>query len=161
LGDRLRASAASLGQPHEREHQVTHAEPGRDHEGQRRPARRGQQTPERRAKHEARTDRRTDATQGPSALVGPDVIGHVGLRRRDLGPAQPREQPGHEQQGEAVGDREQDHRDTRADDRAEQHRSSADAIAKPTAVRYAYDTLPKINFYNKEGLPAVPFTTVD
>ena len=34
-------------------------------------------------------------------------------------------------------------------------------VAKPTAVRYAYDSLPKVNFYNKEGLPAVPFTTVD
>lgn len=37
----------------------------------------------------------------------------------------------------------------------------SDKVAKPTAVRYAYDSLPKVNFYNKEGLPAVPFTTVD
>ena len=37
----------------------------------------------------------------------------------------------------------------------------SDNVAKPTAVRYAYDSLPKVNFYNKEGLPAVPFTTVD
>jgi sialate O-acetylesterase len=37
----------------------------------------------------------------------------------------------------------------------------SDKVVKPTAVRYAYDSLPKINFYNKEGLPAVPFTTVD
>lgn len=38
---------------------------------------------------------------------------------------------------------------------------TSDAVAKPVAVRYAYDSLPKVNFYNKEGLPAVPFTTVD
>ncbi|MEO0475700.1 MAG: sialate O-acetylesterase [Planctomycetota bacterium] len=38
---------------------------------------------------------------------------------------------------------------------------TSDKVAKPTAVRYAYDSLPKVNFYNKEGLPAVPFTTVD
>jgi len=38
---------------------------------------------------------------------------------------------------------------------------SSDKVAKPTAVRYAYDSLPTVNFYNKEGLPAVPFTTVD
>lgn len=37
----------------------------------------------------------------------------------------------------------------------------SDKVAKPTAVRYAYDSLPTVNFYNKEGLPAVPFTTVD
>lgn len=37
----------------------------------------------------------------------------------------------------------------------------SDNVAKPTAVRYAYDSLPKVNFYNKEGLPAVPFTTMD
>ncbi|MFK7790773.1 MAG: sialate O-acetylesterase, partial [Phycisphaeraceae bacterium] len=37
----------------------------------------------------------------------------------------------------------------------------SDKVAKPTAVRYAYDSMPKVNFYNKEGLPAVPFTTVD
>ena len=38
---------------------------------------------------------------------------------------------------------------------------SSDQVSKPTAVRYAYDSLPTVNFYNKEGLPAVPFTTVD
>jgi sialate O-acetylesterase len=38
---------------------------------------------------------------------------------------------------------------------------TSDKVQKPTAVRYAYDSLPKVNFYNKEGLPAVPFTTVD
>ena len=37
----------------------------------------------------------------------------------------------------------------------------SDGVTTPTAVRYAYDSLPKVNFYNKEGLPAVPFTTVD
>jgi len=38
---------------------------------------------------------------------------------------------------------------------------SSDAVKKPTAVRYAYDSDPEVNFYNKEGLPASPFTTVD
>ncbi|MEM9020786.1 MAG: sialate O-acetylesterase [Planctomycetota bacterium] len=38
---------------------------------------------------------------------------------------------------------------------------TSDKVAKPTAVRYAYDSLPKVNFYNKDGFPAVPFTTVD
>lgn len=38
---------------------------------------------------------------------------------------------------------------------------TSEKVAKPTAVRYAYDSMPKVNFYNKEGLPAVPFTTVD
>ena len=37
----------------------------------------------------------------------------------------------------------------------------SEKVAKPTAVRYAYDSDPDVNFYNKEGLPAVPFTTVD
>ncbi|MGB0767523.1 MAG: sialate O-acetylesterase, partial [Phycisphaeraceae bacterium] len=30
----------------------------------------------------------------------------------------------------------------------------SDKVKNPKAVRYAYDTLPKVNFYNKEGLPA-------
>jgi sialate O-acetylesterase len=38
---------------------------------------------------------------------------------------------------------------------------SSDAVKKPTAVRYAYDSDPDVNLYNKEGLPASPFTTVD
>lgn len=38
---------------------------------------------------------------------------------------------------------------------------STDAVAKPTAVRYAYDSDPDVNFYNKEGLPASPFSTAD
>ena len=37
----------------------------------------------------------------------------------------------------------------------------SDKVKAPKAVRYAYDSLPKVNFYNKQGLPAVPFTTVD
>ncbi len=37
-----------------------------------------------------------------------------------------------------------------------------DGVNKPTAVRYAYQSNPaKANLYNKEGLPASPFTTVD
>ena len=38
---------------------------------------------------------------------------------------------------------------------------SSEAVAKPTAVRYAYDSDPEVNFYNKEGLPASPFSTAD
>jgi len=38
---------------------------------------------------------------------------------------------------------------------------SAEGVDKPTAVRYAYDSDPDVNFYNKAGLPASPFTTVD
>lgn len=34
-------------------------------------------------------------------------------------------------------------------------------VAEPRNVRYAYDSNPRINLYNKEGLPASPFTTVD
>ncbi len=38
----------------------------------------------------------------------------------------------------------------------------SDAVSEPTAVRYAYQSNPaKANLYNKEGLPASPFTTVD
>lgn len=37
---------------------------------------------------------------------------------------------------------------------------SSDKVKKPTAVRYAWSDNPqKINFYNKEGLPASPFRT--
>lgn len=36
-----------------------------------------------------------------------------------------------------------------------------DKVAEPTAVRYAYDSNPRVNFYNKEGLPASPFSTTD
>lgn len=38
---------------------------------------------------------------------------------------------------------------------------SSDAVEKPTAVRYAYDSDPDVNLYNKEGLPASPFSTAD
>ena len=38
---------------------------------------------------------------------------------------------------------------------------SSEAVAKATAVRYAYDSDPEVNFYNKEGLPASPFSTMD
>jgi sialate O-acetylesterase len=38
----------------------------------------------------------------------------------------------------------------------------SDKVAGPTAVRYGYQSNPaKANLYNKEGLPASPFTTVD
>ncbi len=35
----------------------------------------------------------------------------------------------------------------------------SDEVKEPTAVRYAYDSFPKANLYNKDGLPASPFTT--
>ena len=35
------------------------------------------------------------------------------------------------------------------------------AVAQPVAVRYAWAKYPEVNFYNKEGLPAVPFRTDD
>lgn len=35
--------------------------------------------------------------------------------------------------------------------------SNAD-ITKPIAVRYGFNNLPKVNLYNKEGLPASPFS---
>ena len=38
---------------------------------------------------------------------------------------------------------------------------SSNTVKKPTAVRYAYDSDPDVNFYNKEGLPASPFSTAD
>lgn len=37
----------------------------------------------------------------------------------------------------------------------------SDDVTKPRNVRYGYDSNPKINLYNREGLPASPFTTVD
>ena len=37
----------------------------------------------------------------------------------------------------------------------------SDEVAEPQNVRYAYDSHPRANLYNKEGLPASPFTTVD
>lgn len=37
----------------------------------------------------------------------------------------------------------------------------SDEVTEPTNVRYAYDSYPRVNLYNKEGLPASPFTTVD
>ena len=37
----------------------------------------------------------------------------------------------------------------------------SDDVAEPQNVRYAYDSYPRVNLYNKEGLPASPFTTVD
>ena len=38
---------------------------------------------------------------------------------------------------------------------------SSDAVAEPQNVRYAYDSNPRVNLYNREGLPASPFTTTD
>ena len=38
---------------------------------------------------------------------------------------------------------------------------SSDAVSDPTNVRYAYDSNPRVNLYNREGLPASPFTTTD
>lgn len=38
---------------------------------------------------------------------------------------------------------------------------SADEIAKPVAVRFAWDQMAEPNFYNKAGLPASPFRTDD
>ena len=37
----------------------------------------------------------------------------------------------------------------------------SDDVAEPQNLRYAYDSNPRVNLYNKEGLPASPFTTVD
>ncbi len=37
----------------------------------------------------------------------------------------------------------------------------SDAVAEPKNIRYAYDSNPRVNLYNKEGLPASPFTTAD
>jgi sialate O-acetylesterase len=37
----------------------------------------------------------------------------------------------------------------------------SEAVAKPVAVRYAWEADPKVNLYNKEGLPAAPFRTDD
>ncbi len=37
----------------------------------------------------------------------------------------------------------------------------SDEVTEPQNVRYAYDSNPRVNLYNKEGLPASPFTTVD
>ncbi len=37
----------------------------------------------------------------------------------------------------------------------------SDDVAQPQNVRYAYDSNPRVNLYNREGLPASPFTTVD
>ncbi|QYY37238.1 sialate O-acetylesterase [Ruficoccus sp. ZRK36] len=36
---------------------------------------------------------------------------------------------------------------------------SSDAVATPAAVRYGWAPAPEVNLYNREGLPAVPFTT--
>jgi len=36
-----------------------------------------------------------------------------------------------------------------------------DDVTEPQNVRYAYDSNPRVTLYNKEGLPASPFTTVD
>jgi len=38
---------------------------------------------------------------------------------------------------------------------------SSTAVAKPVAVRYAWDANPVCNLFNKTGLPAVPFRTDD
>lgn len=37
----------------------------------------------------------------------------------------------------------------------------SDSVSEPQNVRYAYDSNPRINLYNMEGLPASPFTTID
>lgn len=37
----------------------------------------------------------------------------------------------------------------------------SEGVDAPQNVRYAYDSNPRVNLYNKEGLPASPFTTVD
>ena len=36
---------------------------------------------------------------------------------------------------------------------------SSKSVAKPASVRYAWKNSPKVNLFNKEGLPAVPFRT--
>jgi sialate O-acetylesterase len=36
---------------------------------------------------------------------------------------------------------------------------SAQSVQKPVAVRFAWDEAAQPNFYNKVGLPAVPFRT--
>ena len=36
---------------------------------------------------------------------------------------------------------------------------SSDNVKNPIAVRYAWEANPKVNLYNNEGLPAVPFRT--
>jgi sialate O-acetylesterase len=36
---------------------------------------------------------------------------------------------------------------------------SSPVISKPLYVRFAWANFPKINLYNKDGLPAVPFRT--
>ncbi|MFO1515229.1 MAG: hypothetical protein U1F83_20405 [Verrucomicrobiota bacterium] len=38
---------------------------------------------------------------------------------------------------------------------------SSPQVAKPVAVRYAWDINPVCNLYNQAGLPAVPFRTDD
>ena len=37
----------------------------------------------------------------------------------------------------------------------------SDGVDEPRNVRFAYDSNPRVNLYNKDGLPASPFTTVD
>jgi sialate O-acetylesterase len=36
---------------------------------------------------------------------------------------------------------------------------TSDEVAKPMAVRFGWNNVPDVNFYNKEGLPASPFRT--
>jgi len=36
---------------------------------------------------------------------------------------------------------------------------TSDKVAKPVAVRYGWENIPDVNFYNKAGLPATPFRT--
>ena len=38
---------------------------------------------------------------------------------------------------------------------------TSDAVSEPKNVRFAYDSYPKINLYNRNGLPASPFSTTD
>ena len=37
----------------------------------------------------------------------------------------------------------------------------SDSVDEPKNVRYAYDSNPRVTLYNKEGLPASPFSTTD
>jgi sialate O-acetylesterase len=38
---------------------------------------------------------------------------------------------------------------------------SNEAVKEPQNVRFGYDSNPRVNLYNREGLPASPFTTTD
>jgi sialate O-acetylesterase len=38
---------------------------------------------------------------------------------------------------------------------------SSDKVSQPVAVRYGWADFPKVNLFNKEGIPASPFRTDD